>query len=383
MNLDHAALVTIREYLDEIMYALVDLRLSFETGPSPTGFPKFQALQQIVKRLDTNHQVVFRLFRLGEPVDDASVQGAIPQKVLSALAAAGVLQKKDGEWQTPSLLIIPAEGLILFVGVPAFYPTATKPCGIWFDLSSHIVARSLPAFLSECKVLDICSGSGIQALLCAARGATHGVGLELSEEAVVTARANAILNGLEHKVEFRRSNLLDSLQDGEQFDFVVCNTPYSPVIQGSHEGITLETIGNSVLLQLLGKLPSYLSPRARGILATWRAVGKQSSTYQMQLIASELEAQDYSSFAFVDRAPDTTEGVLRILQTDLEQRPGIHANQVAEVIGKVKDLFQDAGDKVDGFYNQLIYFRKGKIGPLAAERAICGLSSPASMGAAQ
>jgi len=382
MDLNHAALVTIREYLDEMMYALVDLRLSFEVGPSPTGFPKFQSLQALVQRLDRNHQVVFRLFRLGEPVEDTFVGSVIPRRVLAALTQAEILQKKDNHWQTRGLLIIPVEGLILLVSVPPSYPTATKACSTWFDLSSHVMARALPHSLSEQKVLDICSGSGIQSLLCAARGATDVVGLEVSEEAVVTARANAILNGLELRTEFRRSNMLEALKQGECFDFVVCNTPYAPVIDGDPRAVTLETLGNSVLIQSLNQLASRLSPRGRGILATWRAAGQHSSTYQMQHIASELESRGFSTFAYVDRAPDTPEGVLRILENDLEQRPGMGLEQVAEVVNHVKELLQGSGDKMDGFYNQLIYFRRGKIECVTTERMICGIGNSASAGAA-
>jgi methylase of polypeptide subunit release factors len=383
MNIDHASLVIIREYLDEMMYALVDLRLSFEVPPGPTGFPKFQSLQQILKRLNPKHQVIFRLFRLGESVDHASVTSAVPQKVLNALTTLGLLSKTGTEWRTPDMLIVPAEGLYLLVGVPSSYPTASHPCRIWFDLSSHVVAKALPVSLSGLRVLDICSGSGIQLLLCAARGAAHGIGLELSEEAVKTARANSILNGLDHKVEFRQSNLLDSLKDGEQFDFVVCNTPYAPVVYAAQAPVALESIGNSVLLELLDKLPAYLSAGSRGILATWRAIGRQSSTYQMEFISQRLEERGFSTFAFVDRAPDTMEGVLRILQTDLEQRPDMDAGQVEETLGRVKDLLQGSGGKMDGFYNQLIYLRKGKIESAGAERAICGLAAPVLVGAAQ
>src|SRR5580765_6669778 len=119
MNIDHASLVIIREYLDEMMYALVDLRLSFEVPPGPTGFPKFQSLQQILKRLNPKHQVIFRLFRLGESVDHASVTSAVPQKVLNALTTLGLLSKTGTEWRTPDMLIVPAEGLYLLVGVPS------------------------------------------------------------------------------------------------------------------------------------------------------------------------------------------------------------------------------------------------------------------------
>jgi pimeloyl-ACP methyl ester carboxylesterase len=47
---------------------LIDLRLLFELQPTPTGFPRFQELNAIVRRLDPTHQVLHRLLRLGSGV---------------------------------------------------------------------------------------------------------------------------------------------------------------------------------------------------------------------------------------------------------------------------------------------------------------------------
>lgn len=378
MKIDVPSLVSLRDYLSEMMYSLVDLRLSFESGLSPTGFPKFQALQQILIRLDRAHQVLFRLFRLGETVDDASVKECVPERIFRALTETEILiNDETGGWRTASLLIVPAEGLLLLVNIPPSYPTASKPCNIWFDMSSYFVAKALPVWLGGQRVLDVCSGSGLQSLLCAVRGGAHVLGLELHEEAVVASRASAILNGVEGKVEFRQSDVLVSLEKGEQFDFVVCNTPYAPVIEGPDAPSSLEEVGNSVLLRLLRGLPDHLSERSRGILGAWRAIGHQSFTYLMQSIAAQMKKGGFDTFAYVDRAPDTLDGVLRILQTDLEQRAGLQPDRINDIAGSLRNLFEKSERPVDGFYNQLIYFQKGKIESATAERAIFGLSAPA------
>jgi methylase of polypeptide subunit release factors len=377
MKAHSPSLAAIRDYLNEMMFSLVDLRLSLEVRLSPTGFPDFKSLQQIVSRLDPAHQVLFRLFRLGETVDDESVKELVPDRILTALAETEVLVKDEaGGWRTPSLLIVPADGLLLLVNIPPSYPTASKPCNVWFDMSSYFVAKALPTYLGDKRVLDVCSGSGLQSLLCARRGATQVLGLELHEEAVIASRANAILNGVDSRVEFRQSNVLSSLEKGDRFDFVVCNTPYAPVIEGPDAPSSLEEIGNSVLLRLLRELPHHLSERSRGILATWRAIGHQSSTYSMQSIGAEMKKDGFDTFAYVDRAPDSLDGVLRILQTDLEQRAEMQPARVNEIVESVRNLFQKSERPVDGFYNQLIYFQKGEIESVTAGRAIFGLSAP-------
>lgn len=378
IQIDSSSLAAVRRYLDETMYAVIDLRLSFEVGGSPTGFPSFPALQAAVGRLDTAHQVLFRLFRLGETVDDELLRRTVPERIVTALATTGLLvQTGDSAWRTPNLLVVPLEGMVVLVSVPPSYPTATGPSNVWFDLSSYIVAKALPGSLAGERVLDVCSGTGLQALLCAARGAVRAVGLELSGEAVATARATAVLNGLDGKVEFRQSDLLAALDEEERFDFVVCNSPYAPVIEGPEAPSSLEGIGNSVVWRLLDRLPSHLSERNHGILGSWRAVGYRGSTYQMQAIASRLEKEGCSTVAFVDPAPDTVDGVLRILRNDLEHRSGAEPSQVERAVDGVRRMLQLPESAVDGFYNQLIYFRKGTIESAATPRAVFGLTAPA------
>ena len=375
MKIHAPALSVIREFLDDALYALVDLRLSFEVERAPTGFPRFQPLQQIVGRLDASHQVLFRLFRVGEAVDDAAVRAAIPGRVLEALQEVELLEREaSGQWRTPSLLIVPAEGMNLIVSVPASYPTLTRPCLTWFDLSSFVVARALPGSLQGQRVLDICSGSGLQSLLCAARGASHVVGLELHEDAVLISRANAHLNGLDSRVEFRASNALAAVKDGETFDFVICNTPYDPMLGALEVPASVEGVGNSVLWTVLERLPAHLSPRARGILGTWRAVGHQGSTAALRRASERLEKEGFSTSAYVDRAPDTVESVLKTLQGHVDQREGGPTPRGAELVQGVRALLQGSQPPMDGFYNQLIFFRKERPdapGGSRSERASC------------
>jgi len=195
---------------------------------------------------------------------------------------------------------------------------------------------------------------------------------------VETARANAILNGLDDRVEFRQSDMLAAVGGSETFDFIVCNTPYAPVIGGDEAPRSLEEIGNSVLRGVPAQLPAHLSERGRGVIGTWRSIGYRSVTYQMQYIASELEKKGFAIFAYVDRAPDTVDGVIRILQNDLSERPGLGPAQAEEIVKLVREMIEKSEQPVDGFYNQLIYFQKGKIESAGSERAVFGLSPPAS-----
>lgn len=359
MKIDHALLTTLRKYLDEMMYSLMDFRLSSHLEMSLLGFPTIQSLRRAVQQLDAPHNVLFRLFRIGESVDDAAVRSALPASVFEALVQLELLiPGKTSEWRTPSLLIVPAEGLYLLVSIPPIYSTSTRLCHTGFEVSSSIMTRALPVSCSGLRVLDIGSGSGLHALLCARRGADSVVGLERNKEAVSIASANAILNGLDGKVEFRQSDKLAALAESERFNFVLCNTPSSPMISGEPSG--LEEIGNAVLFDLLEKLPAYLQPRASGILAAWRCFGFQSHTYQLEAVASQLAKEGFSTTAYVDRAPNTVESILRVLQTEIERRRRSYRADTDAIMKRVREQLRQPGKPVDGAYNQLIFIERGQ-----------------------
>lgn len=74
-------------------------------------------------------------------------------------------------------------------------------------------------------ILDLGTGTGclLLALLHERRDA-RGLGVDLSEEAVATAKRNAAALGLGGRASFRRANWADGID--ERFDLVVSNPPY-------------------------------------------------------------------------------------------------------------------------------------------------------------
>jgi len=74
------------------------------------------------------------------------------------------------------------------------------------------------------RVLDLCTGSGIQGLAVAARAASV-VAVDLGRRAAAMARANAALNGL--PLEVREGDLYRPVR-GERFDLILANPPFVP-----------------------------------------------------------------------------------------------------------------------------------------------------------
>src|SRR5215216_4981730 len=77
-------------------------------------------------------------------------------------------------------------------------------------------------------VLDLCSGTGILGLTAARFGA-RATAIDLSRRAVLNARLNARLNGLD--LEVLRGDMFEPVR-GRRFDMIVSNPPYIPAPPG-------------------------------------------------------------------------------------------------------------------------------------------------------
>jgi release factor glutamine methyltransferase len=74
------------------------------------------------------------------------------------------------------------------------------------------------------SVLDMGTGSGVCAIF-AARLAAKVVAIDINPAAVRCAGINALLNGVENKIEVRQGDLFSAVP-GEQFDLVLFNPPF-------------------------------------------------------------------------------------------------------------------------------------------------------------
>jgi HemK-related putative methylase len=73
-------------------------------------------------------------------------------------------------------------------------------------------------------VLDLGTGSGVGAIFAARHGA-RVVAVDINAEAVRCARINALLNGLEERIEARQGDLFAPVR-GQRFDLVLFNPPF-------------------------------------------------------------------------------------------------------------------------------------------------------------
>ena len=94
-----------------------------------------------------------------------------------------------------------------------------------FSYDSMLLAEANDALPGE-KVLDIGTGTGVQAIISAKKGAKKVVAIDISQEPVENAGYNAAKHGMEHVIDVRKGDLFEPLEEDERFDLVIANLPF-------------------------------------------------------------------------------------------------------------------------------------------------------------
>lgn len=95
---------------------------------------------------------------------------------------------------------------------------------------THLLCEALRGSgIRGAKVLDVCTGTGRVALAAALAGAAKVTAVDVSWRAVISARANALLRGIDIRVH--RGDLFTPVKE-ERFDVITVNPPYVPSLNG-------------------------------------------------------------------------------------------------------------------------------------------------------
>jgi release factor glutamine methyltransferase len=134
------------------------------------------------------------------------------------------------------------------------------------------------------KILDVGTGSGVIALTLAKKFPEAKIfAVDVSEDALALARENAIRLGVNGRVQLRRSNLLENLD--ERFDLIVANLPYiatqdrqtlsREVLHDPEVALFAGARGDELLRELIEQAPTRLCPG--GLLAMEIGLGQSDA----------------------------------------------------------------------------------------------------------
>jgi methylase of polypeptide subunit release factors len=164
---------------------------------------------------------VVRALFLQLPVARTDLAGALGERAVGALETIGFAER--AEVYRPRARVLPVGDL--------YVASDDYPHHDGEDPPDYVAAYTLTSRVCDCltprvrgaRVLDVGTGSGVQALL-AARHASHVVATDINPRALAFTELNAALNGFTN-IEVRLGSLFEAV-GGERFDLITCNPPY-------------------------------------------------------------------------------------------------------------------------------------------------------------
>lgn len=166
-------------------------------------------------------EIVQAVMRLQPPCDESTLNSRLTRRERTLIAKIMAMR--------------------IFERIPTPYLTHRAFfCGHQFYVDSRVIIprspiaelidQGFPHLLGRtpARVLDMCTGSGCIAISIALRfeGSTEVDAVDISEDALDVCSINIDAYGLEDLVTPIRSDLFDSLPEGDKYDLIVANPPY-------------------------------------------------------------------------------------------------------------------------------------------------------------
>lgn len=212
--------------------------------------------------------VLIRIFLLGRPVARQEAERALGRDIVDGLEACHVLQE-DSTVRCPYSLF-PCLGRLLLTDAlitREYHRHYVMPLGG----DSYALARAIVP--TEGRVLDVCTGSGVQAIVAAA-GAGEVIAVDVNPRALEFVAFNARLNRLDN-VATRLGSVYTAVP-GERFMRILANPPFVP----TPETLTLPLYrgggesGEDVLGPLIEQLGDHLDPLGMAQIYTVMVSGR-------------------------------------------------------------------------------------------------------------
>jgi methylase of polypeptide subunit release factors len=218
----------------------------------------------LVPELDDAQSLLLRLFLDAMGVEWSEVRSLLTPQDLAILEALELLHTPDHGRCCGTVLLYPTESLFIVSDRnqdPDACAVRPPP-----DVVYPAITRNTQRFLSllprtPCdSFLDLCSGTGIAALV-AARGAREAWAVDITERATRFARFNALLNQIGN-VTVTQGDLYDAVA-GRTFDRIVAHPPYMPALRQEYAYRDGGEDGEQVTRRIIAGLPEHLRPGGR------------------------------------------------------------------------------------------------------------------------
>jgi SAM-dependent methyltransferase len=244
------------------------------------GIPDFDALEgegraRLVARFDGHDllSVLTRLLILGAAVDSAELSSVVDVPEALALKAMGLVSASTSPGSGAARLYSPIRLVPLSDGSPRgrtlFIASDRSDThdGTKFEPFPDIVFSGHNPLTRQFlrlsptgpagSVLDLCSGTGVGALVAEAT-AQSVTAIDITGRCTEFARFNCWLNGSE-RVEVLQGDLFDPVR-GRHFDRILVHPPYVPALAETLVYRDGGEAGDRLLRRIVAELPDYLNP---------------------------------------------------------------------------------------------------------------------------
>jgi SAM-dependent methyltransferase len=199
-------------------------------------------------------QVLIELFLVGAAVEGKAL-GFVSVAVLDGLIEEGVFGRRPGGQIQSNYQLAVVDNLLLLH--EEFRDPTTS---VYFGEDSEFYANMLE-IPPGARCLDLCTGTGVQALVSLGRGARAVDAVDLNPRALRLARLNARLNGQGERLRCFEGDLFEPLPPGT-YDRILCNPPLLPIPAGVVYPVAGDggPDGLGVVRRILDRLEERLAP---------------------------------------------------------------------------------------------------------------------------
>ena len=167
------------------------------------------------------------LLFLGDKYRTEEVEQAFGRILVSVMKELGIVIERNEYLITDGYLLISFLGRYFLVGIPYMNPNCKiKDPSVYIGIDTYRLTENIPAKNVD-KILDLCTGSGIQAVF-ASNFTNKGIAVEINSEAAAIAKFNVILNEMENTITVKTGSLYEPVEN-MTFDCIYSNPPFIAV----------------------------------------------------------------------------------------------------------------------------------------------------------
>jgi predicted RNA methylase len=254
-----------------------------------------------------------------------AVNRVLPKVAVTALRALNVLVlSNDGKRYHSMVQIAPYDGESLHLAMDFFQVTG----GFWaerFDAvmplggDSDGLAYGAPRDRQVDRLLDVCTGTGVQAIVALTHYAREAHLVDVNPRAVRFARFNLALNGLAERGHVHHGDLFAGLPrdvSSAPFDLITANPPYVADEKGRQGRPTLYAAGGPYGYRITQRIVTGAAPllrhggalrkiatiqkvhHYRDLLRTWWEAGAVAAASHALYLARTIERVDKKDWTF-------------------------------------------------------------------------------------